>query len=723
MINPVILCGGSGTRLWPLSTPKNPKQFLALTSTNSMIKETADRFNHSYNPAIRFEDLLVIGSSRHRANLELTFPNALKILEPMARNSAPAVAAACLALGEDALILILPADHSIENVAAFHEAIGKAAEAASADAIVTFGISPSHPATGYGYIRAASEPGFPVLSVEKFVEKPNLETAKSYLDDGNYFWNAGIFLFKSKVMMAALEMYAPKILNEVKHSMQAPQKGIIELNSYSFSNVPSISIDYAVMEHATNVKTVPVDMGWSDVGGYRALYDLLSADDGDNVTEGPVQTIDSRGLYVRSEGPSIAISGVSNLVVVATESDVLITPKHEDGAAKTLGTIIETHRHALGLSAELRETVQQWLATAYDTWAKVGWDEKHGGFVEQLRIDGTPDRDAARRVRVQARQVFSFSKAIDLGWPKPDLARSIVEKGLRYIDTQLRHPDGGFFHIVGPNGKPIDEQRDLYDHAFMILAGAAAYKAFGSETGLRIATEALSYVDSELRDHQNGGWFESSELPNSRRSNPHMHMLEALMELHSATGNAAAMEHAREIILLFETHFFEPSHDVLAEDFSISWSKSTTQASIGWEPGHHYEWASLLQEFQRLTGHDSASWRHRLIQKANRSGRSKHTEFAINKAQANGTIIDANSRLWHQLEMFRAWNIHPNIASKANSERLLNRIMTDYLLKGPNGGWVDELSPSGDPISEMVPASMLYHLVTALGSFIAPSNS
>ena len=718
-IHPVILCGGSGTRLWPLSTPKRPKQFLALTSDKSMIEETAARFDTSHMDAVAFGNALVVGSKQHLDLLDNSLPACRKILEPFGRNSAPAVAAACLAYDPDALILILPADHDIVDVVAFHRAIETAADAASNGAIVTFGIEPTHPATGYGYIKAEDTATEGALSVEAFVEKPDLKTAESYLAEGNYFWNAGIFLFRADTMLAALSEFAPEVLSGVRAAMRDDiAEQVQHLDAEAFAKTPSISIDYAVMENAENVETVPVSMGWSDVGGYRALHELLTEKPTENYTSGPVVIENAEGLYVRSEGPAIAVNGVSNLVIVATESEVMITPMADDAAVKTLGAAVQSDRPALGLSPELRTRARDWLWTAFETWSNVGWDAERGGFVEQLNMDGTPDADATRRVRVQARQVFSFAKAIEMGWPEVDTASTLVEKGLAYIDEHLRHPEGGFVHLINPDGSVIDARRDLYDHAFMILAGSAAYQTVGSQLGLKIADDAIAYIDANLKDDEHGGWFESSEFELPRRANPHMHLLEAMMEYHAATGSDAALERAAEIVRLFEIKFFNPATDVMAEFFEKDWSLREPEDQVIWEPGHHYEWATLLAQYGEIGSHDGLSWRRRIIQTAEKIGRNRNTGFALNAATARGETLDPNSRLWHQLERLRALNLHKGLTQRFSLGIYMEAVFEHYLDRGPRGGWLDEILDDGRSITKAVPASMLYHCVSAFTPWI-----
>lgn len=716
IVHPVILCGGSGTRLWPLSTPGKPKQFLALTSDKSMITETADRFVTSHEAALSFAGPLVVGSAKHEKLLSQNLPGARQILEPFGRNSAPAVAAACLAYQPDDLILILSADHSIRNVPAFHRAIATAAAAAERGAIVTFGIKPTYPSTGYGYIKTVGTPALnEAIAVETFVEKPPLAEAEAYVKAGTYFWNAGIFLFKARTMLDALQAHAPEVLSGTRKAMGDPAAARTLLDPAAFEATPSISIDFAVMEHAENVETVPVDMDWSDVGGYPALHELLTSGPKENAVTGPALVRDSSGLYVRSDGPVIAVSGLENFSIVATGDEIMITPIDDATAVKALGADVQKRRHALGLPQELIDEARDWLWTAFEVWSDVAWDPENGGFVEQLSMDGLPDRAAKRRARVSARQVYSFAKAIEMGWPGADKARALVDQGIDYIDTRLRHPDGGWVHTIEPDGTPIDDRRDLYDHAFMILAGASAYKATGNETALKIADDAIAYIDAELKDPVQGGWFESSQKELPRRANPHMHLLEAMMEYHSATGCDKALARAAEVVRLFETKFFNPATDIMAEFFAPDWSLDGPESEVIWEPGHHYEWATLLYQYERLTGHDTASWRRRLIRRADATGLDPATGFAHNAVRADGVVTNDNRRLWHQLEMFRSYLYHPDVSPVAKNARLLRGIFEIYLNHGPKGGWLDETRGDGSARSTAVPASMLYHAVTAFG--------
>ncbi len=718
LIHPVILCGGSGTRLWPLSTPEHPKQFLALTSDKPMIVETADRFGASHVDGLSFAETLVVGSQKHKTLLQKTLPRAKLILEPFGRNSAPAVAAACLAVQPEDLLLILPADHNIRNVEAFQAAIAIAAKAANDGAIVTFGIEPSHPATGYGYIKAKPQPGAKVLDVDRFVEKPPEEKAMAYLAEGNYFWNAGIFLFRADTMLAALKEHAGDILPPVQLALGTPSEAANLLQPEAFAQAPDISIDYAVMERADNVQVVPVEMGWSDVGGYEALVEMFADAEGCNVTTGPVAEYETKNLYVSSDGPVIAVGGVSDLNVIATEGTVMITPLGHAPSIKALGKKVQAERDRLGVPQAICDEARDWLWRSFDVWSEKAWDDVQGGFVEQLSLDGVPDTSANRRVRVQARQVYSFARALDLGWSNHAAAEDMVAKGLDYIDTKLRHAEGGWLHVVDGAGAVVDDRRDLYDHAFIILAGAGAYKATGSALALKIAHDAVDFINARLKDNQNSGWFEGVPDVEPRRANPHMHIVEAMLALHGATGEARALEMASEVVDLFETRFFNPATNVMAEFFERDWSALGKSDDTVWEPGHHYEWATLLTYFERLTGRDTVSWRRRLIRRAEESGLDAASGFAVNALKTDGSLTNAQRRLWPQLERFRSHLLHPGVATRGSHETRFRAIMETYLDWGPDGCWLDETDQAGEPCAKAIPASILYHVVTAFSPLI-----
>lgn len=713
-IHPVILCGGRGTRLWPISTERAPKPFLPLISGRSMLAETADRVRaHSTEPC--FGPVTAIGSSRHEDLLRRELPGAGLVLEPAPRNSAPAVAAACLGRKRDDLILILPADHHVGDLAAFHRALAAGAMAARRGAIVTFGIKPDHPATGYGYIRSPEARLEHPAPVAAFVEKPRREIAERYLDEGGYWWNAGIFLFTAGRMLDAFEQHAPDILIAVRKASGdklPPHPGeTVRLDAARFSECRSESVDYAVMEQADGVEVVPVDMGWSDIGDYEALH-ALKAPDGRDICEGPVFALDTAGCYIRSEGPMVAVRGLTGVAVAATSRGVLVTPLTEAASTKPLAEDAARRGFAASLNSETIARVRNWLfEDCLPFWAERAWDETRGGFVEAVSLDGTPLADLERRGRVLPRQIYAFAHAQLLGWDDPR-GLDLVTRGVDYLDTRARSPGGGWATALNPDGTPANAGRTLYDHAFVVLAGAYAFMATGEPRAREIGEEALAFIEAEFADPGHGGFFDRSPRGQWRRSNPHMHLLEAALAMHRATGETRFTDLAQHIVELFETCFFDPRSGALTETFGPDWSRAPGAPGNLVEPGHCYEWAVLLGFFEEEAGRDLISWRRRLIGFADRVGRDGEG-FALDGVDRDANIVSGNRRLWPQLEMFRARLFHPETAPPGEASRVLDRILATYLAGGPRGGWIDAFDAEGRPTAKAIPGSMLYHMLTA----------
>ncbi len=319
-ITPVILSGGSGMRLWPLSRLGRPKQFLALTGEKSLLEETALRVAGG-----GFERPILVGAAGQEEELARV-DAALTILEPAPRNTAPAVALAALA-APDALLLVLPSDHAVADPQAFRAAVEAARPAAEDGWLVTFGMEPDRPETGYGYIRAGEPVAGAARRAAAFVEKPDRATAETYVEDG-WLWNAGMFLMRADSFLEALRSHAPEITAAVEGSLR-PDDGRIVPDPEAFERTPSKSIDRAVMELHDRVAVLPASFGWSDIGSWEALHGVSTKDDDGNVLVGDVVAVDARGSLIRSEGPVIAAIGVEDLIVVATERAVLIVPKSQ----------------------------------------------------------------------------------------------------------------------------------------------------------------------------------------------------------------------------------------------------------------------------------------------------------------------------------------------------------------------------------------------------------
>jgi len=343
---PVILSGGSGSRLWPLSRESYPKQFLPLTSEQSMLCETLQRLdgiNELAKP-------IVVCNEQHRFLVAEQLrgmdvqPHSI-VLEPEGRNTAPAVAIAALAALEqnsDALMLVLPADHIIEDITVFHQSLKVAAESAQQGKLVTFGIVPTAPETGYGYIKSNqsydASAGLSTLSVEQFVEKPDVTTAEAYLESGDYFWNSGMFMFKASCYLEELEQYAGDMLSLCQQAYQgaAHDMDFVRLDNDAFIKIKGNSIDYAVMEKTDKAVVVPLDAGWNDIGSWSALSDVSGSDAQSNVVSGDVLIEDSQNCYIRSEHRLVAALGVQDQVIIETADAVLVASRDKAQEVKKI---------------------------------------------------------------------------------------------------------------------------------------------------------------------------------------------------------------------------------------------------------------------------------------------------------------------------------------------------------------------------------------------------
>ena len=343
VLRPVILCGGSGTRLWPLSRTHYPKQFLRLADEFSLLQNTLRRLNGL--PGLG--GIIAVANEHHRflvaeQLLDIGLRGAI-LLEPAARNTAPAVAAAALhalstTAGDDApLLLVLPSDHVIADVAALQNSIRAAIPHASGGSLVTFGVVPDRPETGYGYIRR----GHPIAggyTLDRFVEKPDLATAKGYLESGDHYWNSGMFMFRADSYLAALDQFAPAIHRAMAGAVAGARQDLdfLRLEQAAFAASPADSIDYAVMEKTDRGVVIPLDAGWNDIGAWDALAALGLADRNGNTERGDVHSVDTENCVLLSEGRLLTTVGVKDLIVVATPDAVLVADKTKAQDVKTL---------------------------------------------------------------------------------------------------------------------------------------------------------------------------------------------------------------------------------------------------------------------------------------------------------------------------------------------------------------------------------------------------
>jgi mannose-1-phosphate guanylyltransferase len=334
---PVILCGGSGTRLWPISRERQPKALLAMAGAQTMLRQTLSRVADQS----RFEAPLIVANEAHAGEIERQAEAAgiairSLILEPAGRNTAPAIALAALAASPEAVLLVLPSDHLIADPEALMRAVDTAAPLARDGWLVTFGMAAERPETGYGYIQRGEEIAPGAWRASRFVEKPDSAAAEAFCRSGDYDWNGGIFLFSAGALLEQLRQHAPDVLAAARSAIEAARADGVRLqpDRAAFESSPSVSIDYAVMEHADRIAVVPVSAGWSDLGSWDALYDVAERDESGVATIGNVIALDSRNSLIRGEGIFVAAIGIEDLVVVATPDAVLVMPRGDSQKVK-----------------------------------------------------------------------------------------------------------------------------------------------------------------------------------------------------------------------------------------------------------------------------------------------------------------------------------------------------------------------------------------------------
>ena len=392
---PVLLCGGSGTRLWPLSRTHYPKQFIPLVGETSLLAQTLERVSGVSSGAAP----LVVCNENHRfmtaAVLEQCQQTASAILlEPEGRNTAPAIAVAALealAIGDDPVLLVLAADHVITDVAAFERSVLLAESAAMLGQLVTFGIAPSHPETGYGYIRAGEVVEAGIFKVASFVEKPSLETATDYVESGEYYWNSGMFLFRARRYLDELEAVRPNMLVAARaaHAKAVRDGVFVHLDGEAFGNCPNESVDYAVMDEAKQSAMVTLNAGWSDIGSWSALHEATALDEQGNAVRGDVMLMDTENSYVYADQGLVTTVGIKGLVVVSTPDALLVASRDR---------VQDVRKLVQRLSDEER-TEQAHHTKVYRPWGHYeAIDQGDGYQVKRLVVD------AGKRISLQRHQ-------------------------------------------------------------------------------------------------------------------------------------------------------------------------------------------------------------------------------------------------------------------------------------------------------------------------------
>ncbi|MER8916514.1 mannose-1-phosphate guanylyltransferase/mannose-6-phosphate isomerase [Mesorhizobium sp. M0761] len=730
-----VMSGGVGSRLWPLSREDNPKQFHDLSGDGSMLAKTLRRLTARPEGET---PIFLIAAERHAERVHadlagLDLAGGGPLFEPTGRNTAAAVALAALrTLSEfgDSLVLVVPSDHEIATPKQFWQSVEAGSQAALAGRLVVFGIKPTQPETGYGYIEVAAESGG-VFDVSRFVEKPDLATAQSYLSAGTFYWNTGIFLFRAGAMRDAFAAFQPDIWQATEAAYKAATSDLsgLYMPLDLYAAIPSNSIDYAIMERAKDIAMVPAGFRWNDLGSWQSLLDVGPADAKGNVVVGDVVAIDCENSYIRSDGRLLSAIGMKDVAIVSTADATFVAPVSHSQHVKKIVEQLEksgrletrfTPAHDRVIeSGAWRRRVHHWLfEETLPLWSTSGVDERHGGFHEALGFDGEALLKP-KRMRTTARQVYAFAVAKARGWDGP--ADRLISHGIAFMAGKGRTDRGGWVRTLNVDGSVADPTEDAYDHSCVLLALAHAHMC-GDPDALRLGQETFVFLDAHLEDSRMTGFLETSDGEGERRSNPHMHLLEAFLAWYEATGDRTYLRRAARIIDLFRSHFFDAESWTLGEYFDAGWKPAAGEKGTWTEPGHHFEWASLLTDFVARSGQGELSnFARKLYASAIANGLNRATGLAYGAVSRQGLPLDLVSRSWPQAEAIKAaialdGSGGPDL--KPEIEARVGRLFRWHIDPAPLGLWIDRIDERGRSLASDVPASIFYHLVCALTQYL-----
>ncbi|SPU44082.1 AGE family epimerase/isomerase [Brevundimonas diminuta] len=709
---PVIMCGGAGTRLWPASRPSRPKQFVPLAGNRTLFQEAALRVAPLADGGGR---LVVVGGVKHReaivAQLAEIGLTAQILLEPEARDSAPAMAAAAAWVARvepDGVVAFVASDHHIPDHEAFRSAVKKAAEGAREGSIVTLGVRPTEPSAAYGYIRPA---GRGLSRVERFVEKPDRSVAAEYIRAG-YLWNSGNFIARADVLLKEMVRYAPGVATAAESAL--PMAGDhLQILASSFGNAPRISIDYAVMEKTQHASVLDVDFAWSDLGAWDAIAETGEGDVGAHVLE------DTEGCLVRApDGVLVAALGVRNLAIVVEPDAVLVTELSRAQEVKRIVERIKTisPRHLDFVRTEVQtlgeaaRVFARWLRVrSLPIWTVQGQTEE-GAFEEVLTLEGRSVL-SARRTRVQARQIYVCAEAGVLGWSGN--WRRAVKDGRDFLNSAHMRADGLARARLAADGSVLDDAALLYDQAFVLLALASVER---SGLVLDARAQAVELRDALTAFEVGGpGLREAGDQP--YQSNAHMHLLEACLAWEDADAAGGWGEWSDRVVDLALQHLIDAEGGFLREFYDERWQPAAGEDGRLVEPGHQFEWAWLLARYARRRNHAGALAAARRLYAFGTKGVDQLSGVAVDAVLDDGTVLSDRARLWPQTERLKAALILAEAAGDGERSRLLADArhalgaLQGYLT--PDGLWRDKRLSSGRFIDEPAPASSMYHIMAA----------
>jgi mannose-1-phosphate guanylyltransferase/mannose-6-phosphate isomerase len=657
------------------------------------------------------------------------------IVEPEGRDSAPAMAAAAAWIDANhpgAVAVGVASDHHIPDVEAFCAAAEIAVAAAEGGAIVTFGVKPAVASVAYGYI----EPGEPLegikgaMKARRFVEKPKAETAQSYVDAG-YLWNSGNFVFSPARLLAELDLHAPGVTEKARAGLAGGRRdGPALVLGVEFLSSPRISIDYAVMEKTAHAAVVPVDYPWSDLGSWQAIHEAAVRDEGGNSLMGQVRLRQSRDVLVRSATDQlVTVLGLENVGVVVEPDAILVC--HLDSSQDVKGLVDgllpskpAEHPDLARIGRELTD----WLnSAALPIWWALGFDREHGGFREALDLEGRP-AEPFRRLRVQARQAYAYAASAALGWRGP--WPQAIEGALDCLHRRYRREDGLYRTLARPDGSTFDDTALLYDQAFVLIGLAAAARAM-PERRRELEVEARGLLDRIIATfHCESGGYREVDFARSPpryglaqegefQCNAPMHLFEATLAWAQLGGDERWTAVAGEIGTLCCERFVDPETGGLPELYDAGWGRAAGDAGRIRDPGHHQEWAWLLEQWSWVSGRADAAEAAARLFDAGERGLDPVRGVLVDSLWDDFSPRERTARLWPQTERLKAAHI---LARRSGPQREAYQAaslqaadaVARFLQTPLPGLWRDRMEPDGRFAEGPAPASSLYHIVSAI---------
>jgi mannose-1-phosphate guanylyltransferase/mannose-6-phosphate isomerase len=731
-LHPIVLCGGPGSRLWPASTARRPKPFVDLLGGLSLFQRTLARLAALPDAA---PPVIVTGVdhlAQAKAQSDALGGVGTFLVEPMGRDSGPAILAAAVWIARtdpEGVALAVASDHHIPDEAAFAAAVRAALPAASSGHIVTFGVKPTFPAVAYGYIRQGEQlaASAEVRKVGRFVEKPNQERASALVTEG-CLWNSGNFMFRVDVLFEEAERYTPAVLAAVRAATPDGDaaRGAVRLGA-AFAQSPKVSVDIGIMEKTERAAVLPIDYEWSDLGAWDAIWAASARDDDGNAIHGPAVVRESVGCLVRAEGGRIVLVGGRELAVVAQGGDLLVTALDKAADLKpalaALDAIPGAPKPSDASSVAVPDPLdvagprlKRWLfEKALPVWWCFGADHLAGGFHERLGQNLAAIR-MARRALVQARQVHVFATAGLMGWPGP--WEAAVEHGLAYLAARCRRADGLYRRAVDADGAVADDLARLYDQAFVLLAMATSARALpGRRAALEAQAQALAVAVRRTLARP-GGDLRADDASATYLADPVMHLFEAVLAWSEVGDDASWRSWAREIADLFLTRMVDAVEGRIVEEFDERWRPHSGPEGRRLEPGHHFEWAWLMERWSRHAGDPRAHEIALLLYASGERGVDPRSGLVMDALADDFSPLETTSRLWPQTERVKAAlllapELEPGLSAHRQAAASAARALECYLGTPVGGLWRD--APPGESgTEEPALASSFYHIIGAI---------